>query len=382
MKKILFLIAIVWTVQITNAQGILQLFDHSGNYVTNGQSVFVHVENLNDFETVSDEYFVRNNSDEDLNIKCVRNVVSAVEGTGNLFCAMGSCFGPDTDETPNAYLLNANTTMPMDYPFTSHYLSNGFSGTSEISYKFYNVDNPNDSVSFSITYSDTDVVKNSLQLFDAEGSEIVYGQNIEVSVDDLELFETVSPESFIMNNSDVALDIVCERTVLEEIEGSVNYFCVLGRCLGADISITDSYNLRANTQIGEDYPFSSHYTPNNNPGLTKLHFRYYDINNVFDEFSFTITFDGTTAVSEISQKTAIMAYPNPASEQVQFNISDNEISNAQLVIYNAVGKIVKVVQVSNQSILDVNLTDLTQGIYLFRLESGTQMSKTSKLIIQ
>ncbi len=382
MKRILLFIAIAFTVQFADAQGILQFLDHNGNYITNGQKLFVFVEDLDAAETVSEEYYIRNNSNEAVNVKCVRTTITSVEGTMNYFCALGTCLAPDTDETPNPMEIPANTTTDELGVFTSHYAAIGNPGLTLVNYKFYNVDNPNDSISFSVTFSDTDVAKNSLQLFDAEGTEIVYGQNIEVSVDDLELFETVSPESFVKNNSDLAMDIVCERTVLEEVEGSVNYFCALGRCLSSDISITDSYKLSANTQVSEELPFSSHYTPDNNPGITKLHFRYYNINNEFDEFSFTITFDGTTGISEVSQRTSIQAYPNPASNQVQFNISDNEISNAQLVIYNVVGEIVKVVQVNNQTLLNVNITDLTDGVYLYRLENGTQMSKTSKLVIR
>lgn len=380
MKKILLFIVIVFTVQFANAQGKLQLIDHNGQYITNGQKLFVFVEDITG-TTVSNEYFIKNNSSEDINIKCVRNVISAVEGSMNTFCALGSCYPPDANES-NEYLLTANTIIPDDYPFSADYYANGNPGTTEIVYKFYNVDNQTDTISFSVTFSDTDVIENSLQLFDAEGNEMTYGFDQEVSVEDLDL-ETVSPEYFIRNNSDKDLNLMCKRTVLENIEGSENYFCTLGTCLPPSGDLAGPAIITANTTSGADDPFSTHYTANGFSGKTKIHYRFFDQNNEFDEFSFTITFDGTTGINSVLTSQAdLSATPNPATNYINLNIQGLDMAHANLMIYNAVGELVMVVPSIDESSQTIDVSALNAGIYLYRLEGDQKMSKTSKLLIQ
>jgi len=63
-------------------------------------------------------------------------------------------------------------------------------------------------------------------------------------------------------------------------------------------------------------------------------------------------------------------YPNPANEQVYFDIpSQEEISDgAQLTIYNIYGQRVKLVRVAEAGRLEVRSQDLPPGNYLYRLE--------------
>lgn len=382
MKKFLLLILVTTlSLPFLNAQGNIQLFDHNGNYVTNGQRLSVYVEDVNAFEVISEEYFIRNNSSEDMNIKCVRDVLYAVEGTNNSFCAMGLCYTPSVDETPSAYLLTANTTIASEFPFSAHYSPNGIAGTTEIAYKFYDVENPNDSISFSIQFSEVEVTQNSLQLFDSEGNQISYGTDIEVSVDDLGSL-TDSHEYFIRNNSDRELTLLCKRTVLENVEGNDNYFCALGACLPPDGDVAGPQVVDANTTVPEDDPFSSHYLANNNPGKTKLHYRFYDQNNEFNEFSFTVTFDGTTGLHQMpASETRIAMFPNPAQDFVNLNISELDIPNAYLMLYNTLGELVMSVPVNQNGMQKIDVSSLVKGVYLYRLEGGLKQSNTFKISI-
>lgn len=382
MKKILLLFVLFIAVTGVYAQGVFHLLDHDGNYITNGQKLYVYVDDINAAEAVSEEYFIRNNSDEDISVKCVRTVLTEVDGTMNYFCALGTCLAPMTDETPNPYLILANSTVDEAGVFSAHYMPMGQSGETEVSYKFYNVDNENDTLSFTVLFKDEDIAKNSFQVIDHEGGEMAYGANIEVSVDDLNAAETVSPDFFVKNNLDAEVTLKCEKTYLEIVEGTMNYFCVFERCLGPDDYVSSAYVVGGNSQVKPEGVFSSHYMPDGNSGVSKIHYRFFDVNNVYDEVSFTITFDGTTAINELDNTSKISAFPNPATSSVQFSFDNSELNNSRLVIYNAVGKEALSIHADNTDMLNVDISNLPKGVYLYRLEGESKMSKTSKLIIQ
>jgi hypothetical protein len=381
MQKFIPFLLLLFVVKLASAQGQLQLFDRDGQHIVNGEQLFVWVEDLNQ-EAVSVEYFIRNNSNTDMTLKCVRTIHTEVAGSYNYFCALGVCWGPAVDEA-DAYLVEANTTLPEDNPFSGHYNAVGNAGTTEISYKFYNVDNPNDSISFTVKYSDTNVATNSLKLYDINDQEIMDGANLQVNVEDLIADETVSPEFFIRNDSDLAMDLYCQRTILENVEETSNYFCALGECLAPFSDITSRvFTLDANTTISEENPFSSHYTANGNPGVAKFHYRFFDANNIYDEFSLTVEFDGSVGLNDMVESAVVSAYPNPANDLVVFNIENQDFANSQLVIYDALGSIIVSINTGSNQQISWSASNLPNGVYFYRLEKDNLKGASSKLIIQ
>lgn len=298
MKKILLLFLFAATSGFLFAQGSLQLFDHDGVEVINGQNIDVFVEDVSITEAVSPELFVKNNSDSDISLKCLRTIVSEVTGTMNYFCALGTCLAPSIDETPSAFNVPANTMIGEEGVFSSHYMPLSNPGTTVLSYKFYDVNNTDDYIEFTVTFSSEATAESSLQLFDHEGGEITNGSNIDVIVDDLSIVEAVSPELFVKNNADVDIDLKCLRTVIQDVEGTMNYFCALGTCLAPHISETpNTYTVPANSQVAEEGVFSAHYMPLNIAGTAVFSYKFYDVNNTNDTISFTVTFIGEQQAS-------------------------------------------------------------------------------------
>lgn len=75
-------------------------------------------------------------------------------------------------------------------------------------------------------------------------------------------------------------------------------------------------------------------------------------------------------------KTTFSVYPNPASNQIAVNFPEN-ISNAQITIYNNLGQSVLAKNVENNAV--ITLDNLNAGLYIYKITSGSTF-KTGKLI--
>lgn len=385
MKKLILIQLILLQTVFSFGQGSLQLFTASGDQIMNGQTIEVAVTDLDAFETVSEEYFVRNNSSVDMEVMLRQEAVVLIDGAEFSFCALGNCFPPNVNETSRAFTITAQTTVDEGGVMTGHYHAHGYAGISTIRYIYFNESNLNDTLSFFITFNGEMITTSSLQLFNAEGEEIVNGQNINVTIDDLNFWEYVSPELFVKNNSASDIDIKCRRDVLNEVEGTMNYFCALGLCLSPYTDeLPNPYTLPAGQLVDEAGVFTGHYSPNGNVGVEIVKYKFFNVNNPNDTIAFYVSFnDGSTASIGHVENVNMKVYPNPATDVLNVSYQLNSINDAQFIMYNATG-----IEVLNRNIhnsvgnLILNVSDLPKGVYLYRFEGSNGFSQTSKVVLK
>lgn len=365
-----------------NSGPSMQLFDHDDMEYTNGQNVEIYAD-IDAWETVSPELFVKNISDYDINIKIRFDEISVPEGTSNLFCGLGNCFLPGTLETPRAFPLAAGQLIGEEGFFSSHYSPNGILGDAVLRYTYFNEEDLNDTISITFTFKGyKNNTEASMQLFDHENTEFVNGQVVEVMID-FEEWETVSPELFVKNNSDNDINIKIRFDEISVPEGSSNLFCGLGNCfLPGTIETPDPYLVSAGELIGAEGFFSSHYQANGVSGDAVLRYTYFNVDNLNDTISITFHFIDATGINEMYSNVVVAAYPNPANELVNFNFSNNDYLQSSLVIYNILGNRCFEQSVYGQENLQLDLSKLPKGVYLYRLESNGIYSKTSKLTLK
>ena len=69
----------------------------------------------------------------------------------------------------------------------------------------------------------------------------------------------------------------------------------------------------------------------------------------------------------------VTCYPNPAKEKVTID----GIEAAEVQVYNALGQVVKTVRNSNE----INVSDLTEGVYLLRITDAKGVSQTERITV-
>ena len=76
---------------------------------------------------------------------------------------------------------------------------------------------------------------------------------------------------------------------------------------------------------------------------------------------------------------AVAAYPNPASEEVVFNLG-NVNAGAKLVLRDMSGRTVKMVDAQAEVRMDVD--GLNAGVYFYTLEENGKAIATRKLVVR
>ena len=207
-------------------------------------------------------------------------------------------------------------------------------------------------------------------------------------IGDVDEMQEIAFAMNVINNGSEAVSLTCERTVVSITDGASNNFC-FGNCFPDNVSST----VVAIEPISSMDPDSPYY-----PYEFSAHFKPYDpmtwemlpegaeltVQYTFTErggepmtFEFYFRYD-TSSVDENVSKLFSNAYPNPASNFVNF---DCEMQNATIAIYNMMGQEV-IRQDVNDSHVSINVSDLTDGIYFYSILVNGEAVKTSKLVVR
>ncbi|MCD6366277.1 MAG: T9SS type A sorting domain-containing protein [Bacteroidales bacterium] len=102
----------------------------------------------------------------------------------------------------------------------------------------------------------------------------------------------------------------------------------------------------------------------------------------------TATFHGPVDVKPVPQKPVfdeLTLYPNPASDFVNIDFELDSYQQVSLSVFNLKGQKVISKEITNQTVgqnhIQVNVKDLSKGVYLVKLQTGSK-SKIKKLIIK
>ncbi len=208
-----------------------------------------------------------------------------------------------------------------------------------------------------------------------------------------EITLTAHPDSGMMiidtldvkNISEVTLNVICVREIIENIEGTVNSFCWGGLCYPPFVDT--SSNAATIESQAMAYEFSGDHDPNGFTGTTKVKYTFYNTENPDDYVAVIVNFDavGSSSVSTFQEQLALSkAYPNPANNFVSVDYDIKGIKeNSHIAFYNLLGSKVKEIELTESSgTLTINTSDFIEGIYFYSLMIGNEASQTQKLIIR
>lgn len=194
-------------------------------------------------------------------------------------------------------------------------------------------------------------------------------------------FYELTFDMYVTNIGDENVTITCERIVTSPEAGS-NYFC-WGTCFSPQISQGD-----VTLEPGVPNIFNAHFAPvdeNWTPiPYTGITIEYHFYERTGEHMVFEIYFEyNPDSVEENFSNVFSNAYPNPANNVVSFDYDmPFNAQTASVAIYNMMGQEVIRQDVNvDGSRLDINVSDLTDGVYFYSLIVNNQAVKTSKLVI-
>ena len=114
----------------------------------------------------------------------------------------------------------------------------------------------------------------------------------------------------------------------------------------------------------------------------KVTYTFYDERNQDVKYSFVVNFKyQPDAVEEINTIFS-NAYPNPANNTVSFDYEMQNANSAAVAIYNMMGQeVVRQDLNLGGSRVDINVSDLNEGIYFYSLIVNNQTVKTNKFVV-
>lgn len=119
--------------------------------ILNGDTIYVYGEISDDmWYEIQAHAIVTNVSEDTVEVKAQRIIIDTVPGTRNQFCWV-LCYAFEVNDSFYSVTLDPGASTS-ELEFSGHYQPAGNGGTSKIRYKFFNVDNEQDTVSMTVFY--------------------------------------------------------------------------------------------------------------------------------------------------------------------------------------------------------------------------------------
>ena len=77
-----------------------------------------------------------------------------------------------------------------------------------------------------------------------------------------------------------------------------------------------------------------------------------------------------------------LLYPNPATDLVQISSNINSSNIESIVIFDVLGKVVKKVEAVNSNQTNINVSELSSGVYMVEVATDNKVKQVKKLVIK
>jgi hypothetical protein len=224
----------------------------------------------------------------------------------------------------------------------------------------------------------------SFVVTDTNGVELNAGGTIQFMGDPSD--EVIQAIVYLKNVSDVVKDVKVKKVINEAdvLPGTVNTFC-WGLCFPPDTYISPFAQTIQGGALCDQ--FYGDYNPLNVPGITRITYVFWDVNNTNDSVAVTVEYNASPASvndGPVSKTKFSDAYPNPAIDHVNidYNVSAL-VNNASIIVMNMLGSKVKEMPLENRSgKARIMVSDLTNGIYFYSLVVDDQVVVTRKFVVK
>ena len=211
------------------------------------------------------------------------------------------------------------------------------------------------------------------------GHPISNGDTVTIAGDVLTLLQCTAN---VTNNAGSAKSVLCRKTHISVIPGSVVSICWGGSCWDSSHYVSDDPTvINAGATVTE---FSGHYEAKGHPGISIVKYKFYDMNTVTDSICFFGKFDATVGINESNLLSTGEIYPNPADNAAYLNYTiSSDVNNAEIRVMDILGNKVQIIPVyEKEGKVRINTESLTSGVYFYSMTVDGKPMFTKKLIVR
>ena len=193
----------------------------------------------------------------------------------------------------------------------------------------------------------------------------------------------------VKNVSGNSITVICQKNIISSPATLPNwagaYYCFAGNCYAASSTAPSTpATLNAGQTFSYDNSdldaFSGYYNPAEIPGIQTVEYCFYDSSNVSDISCVTITYDISSS-STVNDFTRISEfYPNPSNADVQFEYYSSE--PAVLNLIDVLGNKVKSINLVSNRTYNINVSNLSHGMYFGNVVKDNEIVSIKKLIVK
>ena len=204
-----------------------------------------------------------------------------------------------------------------------------------------------------------------------------YGDTI--VIDSLSIVTEMVASMNVKNTDTASHNVKCRKEYFDIVPGTENNFCWAGTCYPSTVFISPSERTIAPGETNTE--FLTHYLPYNQAGVSLIKYTFIVFHG--DSAWAYVKYTSTVGINDNKLSYSVSApYPNPSNSEVNFNYNILTGTIATLQVQNIYGRIEKEFTLTgNSGILNVNVSDLSAGIYLYSLNINGRTVRTSKLIV-
>ena len=193
---------------------------------------------------------------------------------------------------------------------------------------------------------------------------------------------TLISDVVIKNNSSSTISVKVKKVENNIVSGSINTFC-WGQCFSPATYVSPNPISIDGGAVNKN-DFHGDYSPNGNKGTSVITYVFFDADNPTDSAYVTVLYKvNLDNILYINDANTFRVYPNPANDYV--NISCNSKynnSSAKIIIYNALGSVVRKIQITDkQRNVAVSVNGFKSGIYFCKLMDENDIA-VKKIIVK
>ena len=191
---------------------------------------------------------------------------------------------------------------------------------------------------------------------------------------------TVAHDIYVTNNTTSTVELKAFRREISMVGSSYTSICFAGQCYPpATDTSSQSVSLGAG-QTATSNGLICDFYPDGNSGTSIVDYVIFNKNNLSDSVSVRVTYDITTDINGNYVSNSLIAYPNPAQNQINFKYSLNKKS--YINIYNVVGKKINTINLdSNQGVYTLNTNKYNSGIYFYEFVVNGKKVSINKFVV-